>query len=37
MEEILVLVAAQVIVIVVDIIVRSVVPALIPSGAFSRA
>lgn len=37
MEEILILVAAQVIVVVAEIIVRKVVPSIIPSGAFSRS
>lgn len=37
MEEIIIIVAAQVIVAVVEIIVRQVAPGLIPSGAFSRA
>ena len=37
MEEIIILVAAQVIVVVAEIIVRKVFPSLIPSGAFSRS
>lgn len=37
MEEILILVAAQVIVVVAEIIVRTVVPSLIPTGPFSRS
>jgi len=36
-EEILILVAAQVIVVVAEIIVRNIVPSLIPSGSFSRS